>query len=100
MSPIYSASTGSATAQLSAVTINSLLHLGLSADFVNLAEETTSANAKANILRKFKGYNVLILDEVSMNTPVTVARIDNRLRQCFNSEKAFGGIHVIFIGDF
>ena len=100
LDPIYSASTGSAAAQLKAVTINSLLHLGLSKDFVNLADETTTADAKADILRKFEGKNVLILDEVSMITPVTIARIDNRLRQCFNCHKAFGGIHVIFIGDF
>ena len=100
MDPIYSASTGSAAAQLKAVTINSLLHLGLSKDFVNLAEERITHDAKADILRQFEGKNVLILDEVSMTTPVTIARIDNRLRQCFNSEKAFGGIHVIFIGDF
>ena len=100
LNPIYSASTGSAAAQLEAVTINSLLHLGMSLDFVNLAKETTSADTKAKILRDFKGYNVLILDEVSMSTPVTIARIDNRLRQCFNPNKAFGGIHVIFIGDF
>ena len=35
LNPIYSASTGSAAAQLKAVTINSLLKLGLSKDFVN-----------------------------------------------------------------
>ena len=35
-----------------------------------------------------------------MCTPVTIARIDNRLRQCFNSNKVFVGNHIIFIGDF
>ena len=49
LNPIYSASTGSAAAQLKAVTINSLLKLGLSKDFVNLAEESTSPNQKAAI---------------------------------------------------
>ena len=67
---------------------------------MNLAKETTSADTKSKILRNFKGYNVLILDEVSISTPVTFARIDNRLRQCYNPNKAFDGIHVIFIGAF
>ena len=58
------------------------------------------SNKKAEILRDSEGYNVLIVDEVSMCTPVTIARIDKRLRPCFNSNKVFGGIHVIFIGDF
>ena len=42
---------------------------------------------------------ILVIDEVSMCNPVMFALIDLRLRQCFDSQKSFGGLHVILLGD-
>ena len=97
---IFSATTGTAAAPLRALTINSLLALGLSKDSIDLSRDSTSANSIAKIRRLFEGIQVLIIDEISMCTPVTLARIDNRLRDCFDAEKPFGGLNVILLGDF
>ena len=97
---IFSATTGTAAAPLKARTINSLLALGLSLDFVDLLKDTTTRDTKAKIQRRLRNVKVLIIDEISMCTPVTLSRIENRLRECFDSEKPFGGLHVILLGDF
>ena len=34
-----------------------------------------------------------------MLNPVMLALIDLRLRQCFDPEKHFGGLHIILMGD-
>ena len=36
---------------------------------------------------------------MSMVSPVMLALIDLRLRQYFDSEKHFGGLHIILMGD-
>ena len=97
---LFSATTGTAAAPLKALTINSLLALGLSKDFVDLTKDTTSNYVKANLQRIFRDIRVLIIDEISMCTPVTLARIDNRLPECLNPNKPFGNLHVILLGDF
>ena len=97
---LFSATTGTAAAPLKALTINSLLALGLSKDHVDLTKDTTSNYVKAKLQRIFKDIRVLIIDEISMCTPVTLARIDNRLRECLNPNMPFGNLHVILLGDF
>ena len=42
---------------------------------------------------------MLLVDEASMLTPVTLARIDLRLRQCLDPDVPFGGKHVLLCGD-
>ena len=59
-----------------------------------------STNTKFKIKQKFSDVNILIIDEISMYTPVTMARIDRRLRDCLNSDQPFGGLHVILLGEF
>ena len=97
---IFSATTGTSAAPLKALTVNSLLALGLSKDCVDLTKDTTSNQMKAKLQRIFRHINVLIIDEISMCTPVTLARIDNRLRECLNPNKPLGNLHVILLGDF
>ena len=57
---IFSATTGTSAAPLKALTINSLLALGLSKDCVDLTKDTTSNQTKANLQRIFRHINVLI----------------------------------------
>ena len=97
---MFSASTGAAAAPLKALTINSLLSLGLSKDKVKPGSDRTTPNIKARIEQLFEDVQVLIIDEISMCTPVTVARIEKRLRVCLDPNKHFGGLHIIFLGDF
>jgi hypothetical protein len=44
--------------------------------------------------------NLLIVDEVSLLRARLLARMDAKLRQIKASDIAFGGIHVVFTGDF
>ena len=96
---LFSGTTGTASAQHRSHTINSLLSLGLSIENFDERSERLSINAKIRIRKLFKDVQVLAIDEVSMLNPVMLALIDLRLRQCFDAEKIFGGIHIVLLGD-
>ena len=95
----FTASTGSAAAQLHTKTINSLLHLGRSKDFCEISDDAVTPQIQRDIRAEFEGIDVLVVDEISMITPVKLRRADARLRQCLNQNKPFGGLHVILVGD-
>ena len=96
---VFSGTTGTAASLYKAETINSLLHLGRNVEDFQPSEKRISAQAKSEILSKFGDARILVLDEVSMCSPVMFALIDLRLRQCFEPQKSFGGLHVILLGD-
>ena len=96
---LYCGSTGTASAQFKSKTINSLLSLGLSVDRIDLTTEMTSAQMISKIVQIVQKFYLILLDEASMITPVTLARIDLRLRQCFDPELPFGGKHFLLVGD-
>ena len=96
---VFSGTTGTASSLYKAETINSLLHLGRNVEDFQPSKKRLSAQAKSEILSKFGDARILVLDEVSMCNPVMFALIDLRLRQCFNPQKPFGGLHVILLGD-
>ena len=95
---LFAGSTSTASAQLKTDTINRLAKLGLSVsncDFKDLGYAK-----KQIICDNFRGIDLLVIDEASMLTPVTLARIDFHLRQAMGNDKPFGGFDVILIGDF
>ena len=95
---LFSGTTGTAAAQLKTDTINTLLGLGL-----NLADFTStelSPTVKQKIMITFENVQLLVIDEVSMLTPVTLTKISTYLRLALESEYLFGGISVLLIGDF
>ena len=96
---LFCGTTGTASAIFKSKTVNSLLCLGLSVDKVDLATETTSAQMASNIVHIMENYDLLLIDEASMLTPVTLARIDLRLRQCFDPDLPFGGRYILLCGD-
>ena len=96
---IFTGTTGTAAAQHKAPTINSLLTLGKSIEDFDESSQRLSINAKNRITKLFKDAKSLLIDECSMLNPVMLALIDLRLRQCFDSEKDFGGISIILVGD-
>ncbi|MCP4053193.1 MAG: hypothetical protein GY739_09005, partial [Mesoflavibacter sp.] len=49
---------------------------------------------------RLQDVDVLVIDEVSMLTPVTLARIDLHLRCAFNKDYVFGGKDIVLVGDF
>ena len=96
---VFSGTTGTASSLYKAETINSLLHLGRNVEDFQPGGKRISAQTKSEILSKFGDARILVLDEVSMCNPVMFALIDLRLRQCFDPQKPFGGLHVILMGD-
>ena len=99
MKVVFSGTTGTAAAQHKSPTINSLLRLGKSVEFFDSNKQNISVGLKNEIICSFKDANILVIDECSMLNPVMLALIDLRLRQCFDAEKVFGGIHIILLGD-
>ena len=95
---IFSGTTSTAAALFKSVTINSLLKLGLSVN--NFTYTSISYAKKQEILDNLRGIQLVVIDEASMMTPVTLARIDLHLRLSLESDLPFGGLHLLLIGDF
>ena len=95
---IFSGTTSTAAAQFKAMTINSLLKLGRNVP--NFEYTSISYAAKQAILDNLRGIHLLVVDEASMMTPVTLARIDLHLRLAMESDLEFAGLHFLLIGDF
>ena len=94
---VFSGTTGTAAAQLRADTINKLL--GLGQNYPNFTDTEITFNQKQNILNAFENVDLLIIDEVSMLTPVTLSKINFYLQKAFENDYVFGGISVLLIGD-
>ena len=43
---------------------------------------------------------VILLDEISLVSPKMLAALNERLRKVYDSDKNFGGLHIIVLGDF
>ena len=96
---LFCGTTGTASAQFYSRTINSFLSLGRNVDKIDLSKTTTSAQVISKVVAAVENYDLILIDEASMITPVTLARIDLRLRHCFDSQLPFGGKHVLLCGD-
>ena len=94
---IFSGTTSTAAAQLKAETINTILGLGLNKnDFKNT---TIPCQTKQKIIQTFQNIDLLIIDEMSMLTPVTLCSIEHYLRTSLNDDYLFGGLDILLIGD-
>ena len=96
---LYCGSTGSASAHFNSSTINSLLSLGMNVDTIDLTKEISTPNMISKIVQLMDDCDMLLIDEVSMLTPVTLARIDLRMRQSLDPSLLFGGKHILLLGD-
>ena len=65
-------------------------------------EETTVSMGRLDRLTKKIGEKIemIIVDEVSMTSPSKWATWDGHLRQVAKAHKIFGGVHMLFVGDF
>jgi ATP-dependent DNA helicase PIF1 len=57
-------------------------------------------STKCDTFKKIRDLDILIIDEVSMLDSILCNTISDILKACKKSDKAFGGIQVIFVGDF
>ncbi|MCP4991049.1 MAG: AAA family ATPase, partial [Colwellia sp.] len=94
---LFTATTHAAANKIGGQTINSALKLGRNETYPKL--EPLKSKKRLSIQNNFCDIDLLVIDEVSMLTPMTLARIDFYLREAFESEWVFGGKDVLLIGD-
>ncbi|MEK7668993.1 MAG: helix-turn-helix domain-containing protein [Patescibacteria group bacterium] len=92
------ASTGIAATHMGGVTIHSWSGIGIKdslskSDIAEIAE-------KKHIRSKIKNASVLIIDEISMLHHFRLDLIEKIIKEVKNSTDPFGGIQVVFCGDF
>lgn len=96
--PAITASTGIAATHIGGMTIHSWSGIGIKTkldvrDIKQIAFNTY-------ITRRIKKVHVLIIEEVSMLTPDTLSAVDRVCREVKQNQKPFGGMQVVFVGDF
>lgn len=92
------ASTGIAATHISGRTIHSWAGIGI----LSVLSEKDLANiaGKRHVISRIKDPKILIIDEVSMLTPETIDMVDAVCRVVRENLEPFGGLQVIFVGDF
>ena len=96
--PAITASTGIAATHIGGMTIHSWSGIGIKTKLD--ARELKYITAHPYVTRRVGHASVPIIEEVSMLTPETLALVDMVCRQVKQDEKPFGGMQVIFVGDF
>lgn len=92
------AATGIAATHMGGVTIHSWSGVGIR-DSLSKSDITEIAEKK-HIRNKIKNASVLIVDEVSMLHHYRLDLIEKIIKEVKNSNEAFGGMQVVFCGDF
>lgn len=92
------ASTGIAATHLKGVTIHSWSGIGIRDTLSD--RELDEMGQRAYLWKRFEKTNVLIIDEISMLSATTLNLIDLVAKTFKRNNKPFGGMQVIFSGDF
>lgn len=92
------ASTGIAATHLKGMTIHSWAGIGIK-DFLT-DYDIDNMEQKQYLWKRFEKTKVLIIDEISMLSASTLECIDRVTKIFKRSEEPFGGLQVIFSGDF
>lgn len=92
------ASTGIASTHISGTTIHSWSGIGIKQKLH--AYDLDALEEKANLYKRWNETQVLIIDEVSMLHASFVDMLDRVGKHMRRNEKPFGGLQVIFTGDF
>lgn len=96
--PAVCASTGIAATHIGGYTIHSWCGIGVKSTLTEY--DLDAISQKEKVVKRVRRAKVLIIDEISMLSAQTLDSVDVVLRMLRNSDEAFGGIQVIFIGDF
>lgn len=92
------APTGKAATNVGGTTINSFAGIGTGSKGAHELIACIQSNEEA--LKRWQSCDVLIIDEVSMLSRELFEKLEMIARCLKNSSKPFGGIHLIFSGDF
>lgn len=96
--PAITASTGIAATHIGGQTLHSWSGVGIKRELNDWDLEALLE--RAPLVRRARATNVLIVDEVSMLDAHLLGLVDRALRVLRNSPRAFGGMQVVFVGDF
>ena len=100
--PTVTASTGIAATHINGMTIHSWSGIGIKRDVSDYDIEMIQSREKT--AKRILGTKVLIIDEISMLDAATLESVDKVLhalrRRPLQPEEPFGGLQVIFVGDF
>lgn len=96
--PAVCASTGIAATHIGGYTIHSWCGIGVKSNITEYDLDLISQKEK--VVKRVRSAKVLIIDEISMLSSQTLDSVDTVLRVLRNSDEAFGGLQVIFVGDF
>jgi hypothetical protein len=92
------ASTGIASTHISGTTIHSWSGVGIKDKLSKY--DLDAIEEKANLYKRWNSTKVLIIDEVSMLHANFIDMIDMVAKHLRHDEKPFGGMQVVFTGDF
>lgn len=92
------ASTGVAALNIGGVTLHSWSGMGLADDEGMELLEKVEGNTKAK--NRIKSSKVLVIDEISMMNSNLMDKLDVVCQYIRDSNASFGGIQVVFVGDF
>lgn len=96
--PAITASTGIAATHIGGLTIHSWAGIGIKR-FLSQYDLDRIASTE-HVVKRMRRTKILIIDEVSMLSPTTLSMVDAVCREVYGSSKPFGGIQVVFVGDF
>ena len=96
--PAITASTGIAATHVGGMTIHAWSGIGIR-DYLS-AVDLDAISSKEHVARRLQKASVLIIDEVSMLSGDVLTMVDQILREVRHSERAFGGLQVVLVGDF
>lgn len=92
------ASTGIAATHMHGMTIHSWAGIGIKSSLSD--RDLRNMQAKKYLRDKMEAVSVLVIDEISMLHQKQLELVDQVLRFFKKNERAFGGIQVVFSGDF
>ncbi len=96
--PAITASTGIAATHIGGMTIHSWSGIGIAKTLSK--GELLNVAGKDKVARRMRNTQVLIIDEISMLSGATLELVDRVCKKVRHNEQAFGGLQVIFVGDF
>lgn len=96
--PAITASTGIAATHIGGITIHSWSGIGISKYISDEAMEHILSNDK--LVSRISKTSILIIDEISMLDARTLTAVDCVCRKIKEANLPFGGLQVIFVGDF
>ncbi len=96
--PAITASTGIAATHIGGMTIHSWSGIGVRKNLSSYDLDAIASNER--VARRISRASTLIVDEVSMLSADTFSMADAVCREVRRSDRSFGGLQVVLVGDF